>query len=308
MRVISALILPLVVVRIALAADLTPETKRAFDRYIQLTEARLDRTLGTDQFLYLQPSADQKTKLRKGDVLIVPRKVLDNGKEIEVLGGLVQDWLGILFIPGATIERVCSVMQDYPAYKSFYKPEVIESRVLRHAGNEYDIFLRLYKKEFLTVVLNAEYHVKYGDPDPNRMYVNSRSTRIAEVKNPDGPYTDEEPVGHDDGFLWALNSYWRFERADGGVYAQLEAVSLSRDLPFGLMWLKGFLQKFPRDSMELTLKGTKRAVESRRAAPPDSRQGLRGLSCDFRHRIAMPPGENFPEQLQHFFVNRAVIG
>ena len=95
------------------------------------------------------------------------------------------------------------------------------------------------------------------------MYINSRSTRIAEVNDPDRSMTEEVRVGHDDGFLWALNSYWRFEQADGGVYAELEAVSLSRDLPFGLMWLKGFLQKFPKDSMEATLKGTKRAVPPR---------------------------------------------
>ena len=154
-------------------------------------------------------------------------------------------------------------MQDYAAYKNFYKPEVIESKLLRHSGNEYDIFLRLYKKQFVVVVLNADYRVQYGDVDAEHMYINSRSTRIAEVKDPDRSMTDEERVGHDDGFLWALNSYWRFEQADGGVYAQLEAVSLSRDLPFGLVWLKGFLQKFPKDSMEATLKGTKRAVQTR---------------------------------------------
>src|ERR1051326_643942 len=229
------------------AADLTPAAQRAFDRYIQLTEAGLERDLNAQNFLYGNPTAEQKGKLRQGDILIVPRAVRDNGKEIVVPGGLIQDWVGTLFMRGATIAQVRSVMQDYAAYKNFYKPEVIESKLLRHSGNEYDIFLRLYKKQFVTVVLNANYHVQYGDLDADRMYINSRSTRIAEVKNPDRSLTDEEKPGHDDGFLWALNSYWRFEQADGGVYAQLEAISLSRDLPFGLMWLKGFLQKFPKE-------------------------------------------------------------
>jgi hypothetical protein len=158
---------------------------------------------------------------------------------------------------------VRSVLQDYPAYKQIYKPEVIESKMLDHKGNDYEIFLRLYKKQFVAIVLNANYQVHYGDVEPRRMYVNSRSTRIAEVKDPDRPNGEELPVGHDDGFLWALNSYWRFEEADGGVYAQLQAVSLSRDLPFGLMWLKGFLQKFPRESMEATLRGTKKAMRAK---------------------------------------------
>jgi len=212
-------------------------------------------------------------------VTILPRQALDNGKEIDVPGGFVQDWLGILFIPNATVDQVRAVLEDYPAYKHLYKPEVIESKLLNRNGNEFDIFLRLYKKQFLTVVLNANYHVKFGQLDPTRLYVNSRSTRIAEVDNPDRSMIVEQPVGHDDGFLWALNSYWRIEQADGGVYAQLEAVSLSRDLPFGLFWLKGFLQKFPKDSMEATLRGTKRAVKNQ-------------LRADLGHLIPITPVKN----------------
>lgn len=155
------------------------------------------------------------------------------------------------------------MLEEYAAYKQIYRPEVIESKLRYHRGDDYDIFLRLYKRQFVTVVLNANYHVHYGTVDSTRLYVNSRSTRIAEVKDPDRSYTEELPVGHDNGFLWALNSYWRFEEVDGGVYAQLQAASLSRDLPFGLMWLKGFLQKFPKESMEATLKGTKRALSAR---------------------------------------------
>lgn len=259
MRTLAALLLPFV----TFGADLTPQAQRAFDRYIQLTEAGLERDRNVPHFLYSNPAADQKAKLRKGDLLILPREVLENGKEIEVTDALIQDWVGVLFFRGATIAQVRSVMQNYAAYKDFYKPEVIDSRLLNHIGNEYDIFLRLYKKQFLTIVLNSTYRVEYGDLDADHMYINSRSTRIAEVKDPRRSMTEEEPVGHDDGFLWALNSYWRFEHSDGGVYAQLEAISLSRDLPAGLGWLKGFLQNFPKASMELTLKGTRHAVELR---------------------------------------------
>ncbi len=263
MRVLSALLLCSTGISAAFSADLTPQAQKGFDRYIQLTEERQARELNAQHFLYGNGSAEQRTQVRAGKVLILPQKMLDQGKEIAVPGGLVQDWLGILFIPHATIAQVRAVMQDYAAYKQFYRPEVTESKLLGHNGSEYDIFLRLYKRQFVTIVLNATYHVKFGDLDDAHMYVNSRSTRITQVKDANKPSAGDYPVGHDDGFLWALNSYWRFEQADGGVYAQLQAVSLSRDLPFGLAWLKGFLQKFPVESMEATLKGTKRAVESR---------------------------------------------
>jgi hypothetical protein len=244
-------------------AELTPATKRAFDRYIELTEQRLEKTRNTQDFLYLKPTSEQRHKLRAGSVIIVPQQTRDKGKEIDPGAGLIHDWIGMLFIPRATITQVRSVLQNYDAYKDIYKPEVIDSRITAHSDDQYDIFLRLYKKQVVTVVFNTNYHVVYGQIDPAHMYVNSRSTRIAEVKDPSGSLTAEEPVGSDDGFLWALNSYWRFDEADGGVYAQLEAVSLSRDLPFGLWWLKGFIQKFPKESMEATLKGTKRALQAR---------------------------------------------
>jgi hypothetical protein len=250
------------VIPVTYSAELTPQLQKGFDRYIQLTEERQARELNPQHFLYGNPTAEQRTKLRNGELLILRQKTLDQGKEIVVPGGLLQDWAGLLFIPHATIPQVRAILQDYAAYKQFYKPEVIESKLLGHKGNEFDIFLRLYKLQFVTVVLNGNYHVAFGDLDAKHMYVNSRSTHMGQVKNPSKPDAGEFPAGHDDGFLWALNSYWRFEQADGGVYAQLEAVSLSRDLPFGLGWLKGFLQKFPVESMQNTLKGTKLAVES----------------------------------------------
>jgi len=102
-------------------------------------------------------------------------------------------------------------------------------------------------------------------PDAMHMTIRSRSTRIAEVHDPDRSMTVEEPVGEDDGFLWRIDSYWRFEEADGGLYVECRAVSLSRGLPFGFGWLRGFIQQFPKESMMNTLNATKHAIASRTA-------------------------------------------
>ncbi len=166
-----------------------------------------------------------------------------------------------ILIPGADLQQVKTVLQGYENYSSIYSPDVTESRQKAHQGDEYDVFLRLYKKQVLTVVLNTDYHVRYCLLDPRRMYVVSHSTRIAEVKDAKHPGAGEEPVGDDSGFLWRLNSYWRFEQLDGGVYAECQAISLSRDVPALLGWMiKGFLEKFPKESMQNTLRGTKAAV------------------------------------------------
>ena len=230
---------------------LTPEATRAFDRYVDSAEAAMTQDA---------PRFPDTARLRVGEVRI------DSGAPPEnIEGGMIQDWRGAMFIPKATIQKVKAVLQDYEDYKRFYKPEVIESKQLAHQGDEYDIFLRLLKKQlWVTVVLNSEYHVHFSQPDPRHVLVVSRSTRIGEVVDSDRSLTDEEPPGRDSGFLWRLNSYWRFEEADGGVYAECRAISLSRDLPPALGWMiKGFVSKFPKESMQNTLRGTKAAIEAR---------------------------------------------
>ena len=233
------------------SAELTAEGAARFDHYIELVEANLNS--------HLSGNAAERSRLRDGEVLIDP---CDPPQEIYVPGGMIQDWRGAVFIPRASIEKVRAVLQDYDNYGQFYKPEVIESKLIAHQGNDYDIFLRLRKRQVLTVVLNTRYRVHYALPDPHSMEVSSRSTRIAEVKDPARSLSVEYPLGRDSGFLWRLNSYWRFEEADGGVYAECRAVSLSRDVPLGLGWMiKGFVTKFPKESMQNTLRGTKAAVE-----------------------------------------------
>lgn len=244
--------------------NLTPETARAFDRYVEAAESRMAQDLQPARFLHLDAAPDLKARVRSGELVIQPASTLAGAKDMQLPGGLLQDWLGMMFIPGASIAGVRAVLQDYPNYKNFYQPEVIESKEISHHGDEYEIFLRLYKRQILTVVLNANYRVHYAMLDAKRMYVTSHSTRIAEVTDPKNSYTEEEPVGDDTGFLWRLNSYWRFEEADGGVYAECEAISLSRDLPLGLgFMLKGFLEVFPKESMLNTLRGTRATVQAR---------------------------------------------
>jgi hypothetical protein len=63
------------------------------------------------------------------------------------------------------------------------------------------------------------------------------------------------------GFLWGLDIYWSWEQRDGGVYMQMETVTQTRAIPFGLGWLVGPLIKHaPRDSLEFTLRATRQAL------------------------------------------------
>jgi hypothetical protein len=247
--------LPLLLVTIPFAR-LTPEATAAFDRYVEQVERRM----------ISDPVLDPK--LRGGEAHI---EAVEAARNVNAPGAMIQDWVGTMFMPGATIEQVQSVLRDYANYKNYYRPKVIESRELSHSGNEYDVLLRLYEKHVLTIVLNTTYHIRYEMPDSRHLIVTSRSTHIGEVKDPGKSYAEEVAQGEDSGFLWRLNSYWRFEAIDGGVYARCEAISLTRDVPAGLGWmLKGFLEGFPKESMMNTLRGTRDAMLNRRNSYPGS--------------------------------------
>jgi hypothetical protein len=176
--------------------------------------------------------------------------------EIAVPTGLIHDWTGAVFLPGVTLEQTLALVRDYDRHKQYYKPEVVDSRVLSHDGNDYLIYLRLLKKQILTVVLDTEHEVRYRQVDATRWRSNSRTTKISELD-----HGRPLPPGTGHGFLWRLNSYWRFEERDGGTWVECQAVSLTRDIPTGLGWLiDPIVRKLPRESLANTLKETRAAL------------------------------------------------
>ena len=239
--------------------ELKPETLQAFDNYVRTAEARLDRQAGSPQFLWADGVKDGKHKLQHGHVLAEP--FVGEG-DIGISGGLIHDWVGAVYIPGATLDAVIRMVQDYDRAKLSYKPEVMDSKLLSRSGDDFKVYMRLLKKKVLTVVLNTEHDVHYTRVDATRCYSRSRTTRLAEVRNPGAPDERELPVGQDHGFLWRLNSYWRFEQRDGGVYVECEAISLSRDVPTGLGWMiNPIIRALPRDSLSNTLRCTREAFK-----------------------------------------------
>lgn len=248
------------------AEKLKPETVAAFDQYVQFTEERMSKELSGGSFFRVDGLAPQDRaaaleRLKKGELIVDKLETRDHGSPIPVPGGLIHHWVGTVFIPGATLAQTLAFLQDYDNQYKFYSPDVQQSRLLQYAGNDFKVFLRLRKRKVITVILNTEYDVKYSSFGADRASSDSRSTRIAEVVNAGKPNESEKPVGDDNGFLWRLNSYWRFLQRDGGVYMQLEAISLTRDIPAGLNWLIGpFVSSIPKESLDFTLTRTRTAL------------------------------------------------
>jgi hypothetical protein len=252
----------------ASAAELKQKTNTAFDRYVAATEARFANELRPDgPFLYIDamnPDAKRQAydQLKNGEILVQKLETKAPGVSSDVPDGMVHHWVGLIFIPGATLAKTLPIVKDYNRRAELYKPDVTASRTLAHNGDDFKMFLRLHQKKFTTVDFNTTYDVHWGTVDPTKVYSNSISTRIAEVKDPDKPDGEELPVGTGHGYLWRLNTYWRFEEKDGGVYLQCEALSLTRDMPIGLGWLlKPLVTSIPKASLNRALGQTRNVVE-----------------------------------------------
>ena len=263
------------------AADLQQKTVEAFDHYVQLTEAQINSELARrEPFLWVEGlpqdrRAAAEARLRAGEVVIERLDMLDpgrasaagDGKPVSVPGGMIHHWIGTVFIPGATLAQTLALEEDYDHHQIYFRPDVVRSKIERHDGNDFLVELRFYKKKVITTVLDTEHEVHYTLVDATHAWSRSRTTRIQEVD--DAGERDErlEPEGHDRGFLWRMNTYWRFEEKDGGTYVESQSISLTRDIPTGLGWLVGaYVNSVPRESLAFTLATTRTAVLQRIAS------------------------------------------
>jgi hypothetical protein len=253
-------ILWLLLAALAAQAELKPETTAAYQKYI----AALDTQMAAQDhsqsgFLWIDQDAGRQQAVRRGE--IVTQKV----KSFSVPAGMIQHWIGGVFLPGATLAQVERVDQDYADYGKIYGPDVSRVKVLSHDGNHFVISYRITKTKVLTAVMDTVHAIDYIPLGPTRMAVHSRSESVRQVEDAGKPTERDLVEGEGSGFLWAMNSYWRTEERDGGVYVECEAITLSRDVPFGLGALVDpILQSFAEESLKKTIEAKKQAVAARK--------------------------------------------
>jgi hypothetical protein len=236
------------------AVQLKQDTLLAFAEYIEKAEKTADGA----PFLWAGADQKQTRQVQKGETIA---ELWSGKRPVSVPGGLIHDWIGSTYIPGATIEQTLALIQNYDNHKNIYKPEVIDSKLISRHGGDFKIFLRLLKKKILTVVLDTDHDVHYSRLDAARWCCRSYTTRISEVE--DAVIPKERVLAPDTGygFLWRLYSYWRFHEREGAVYLECRAVSLTRDVPKGLGWIiEPIIRKLPRETLIHTLESTRRAL------------------------------------------------
>jgi putative flippase GtrA len=206
------------------AAELNPQTIAAWSRYVAAAEAGL--------------RADASNAGESEPV----------GRATGVEGGTVHEWRGSVFIAGITVAQLVEALTNPGTPPP--QEDVIESRVLARHGDSLRVYLKLVRSAIMTVTYDTEHDVTFVRHSPLLATSRSVATKIVETG------------GEDHGFLWRLNSYWRYRQVKGGVQVDVVSLSLSRRVPSLAAPIVGpLVNRIARESMMRTLKAVRRFGE-----------------------------------------------
>ena len=241
-------------------ADAPPPAIAAFSSYIQAVETRLAQQHRSQIHLIaaMTSTPQSEKRLRQGE-LIVEQLTPSAGSALS--GAMIHHWRGTAFTPGANAADFERLMKDFNAYPQHYFPQVLAAKVLTQQNPRMQATMRVRQRHVVTVVMDTTYDIVYSRLDALHGYSSSRSTQISEIDSPGTATEHALTTSQEHGFLWRLNTYWSYEERDGGLYMQIESVSLTRSIPRGLGWVVSpFVESIPRESLEFTLRSTCNAL------------------------------------------------
>jgi hypothetical protein len=244
------------------AAELKEATEVAWDRYVHSLCLRTEVQPKAASFLQIDDMPEILHRVQSGDVPVWRDVRADSP---HVAHALIHQWAGAVFIPGATIADVLAVTRDYARYPEIYKPAVLAAGRLASGGDDDRFSMLLVQKVlFVTAALKGEYQTRYVRVNAKQWYSISQSTRLQAIEKFGQPDMRTLPPDQGPGYIWRLYTITKFEESDGGVYIELEALGLSRDVPVMFRWLVDpIVEHLPKNAVRATLEETRNAVLAR---------------------------------------------
>jgi hypothetical protein len=246
-------------------AELQAETLKAWEAHIQNADVRMGaRVSSTQPFLWTDESDKRRRDVRRGEIAVAP--VIDHGA-ISVPSGVIHDWVGAAFIPNSTIDRVEGVLRDYNRFKDIYKPVVADSHFIGCNQKNPEFSMTFHRHVlFVNAAIEGRCQTQQHVVTARRAYSIADMTQLREIEEYGHPGERALPVDTGHGFLWRMHEITRYEEREGGVFLEVEAIALTRDIPSSLRWLVAPIVKhLSADSLETMLRQTREAVE---LAPP----------------------------------------
>jgi hypothetical protein len=252
------------------AEELPPDRLEAWQEYIRLTESRIAAELAAaGQSFLAQDFDDPDTAEQDREALRRGRSVIrsmtsrrPDGSEIDVPGGMIHHWRGAILIPGVTLDDVLGNVM-YPDAPEFQQEDVLETRVLERGPDWLRVYMKLVRSKVVTATYNTEHQVEYSRAGRGRASSRTVATRIRELADEGTPDEREKAPDRDRGFLWRLNSYWRYAEVDLGVLVECESITLSRSIPFfAAMLVRPIVNSVARESLDRTLTSMRERIAS----------------------------------------------
>ncbi len=205
----------------AAAADLRPETVAAWDRHVQALELNL--------------------RARDNE----PPVTEPQGRTVSVPGGTIHEWRGSVVVRGITVEQLVQALR-HPGLPP-PADDILEARVLANTPAALRVYMKLTRSAIVTVTYDTEHEVTFAWRAPD--FATSRSVSMS----------IRETGGSDRGFLWKLNSYWRYRQRGDAVEVDVLSVSLSRAVPAVVRPVASpIIDRIARESMRRTLDAVER--------------------------------------------------
>jgi len=232
-------------------ATLKPETRAAFEAYRDDTIDEFEVQAAQAPLAWAFETDDRARDLAGGEV------VAGAGEAdgiFEVPEGLIHHWIAAVFVPGVTLETVLSRQRVYGDYPRVYEP-ITSAELLEQHGNVDRVLLRLDQgSAFVHVTLDAWWRRRYVQPAPDRAYTVAVSELIQQVEDAGTPEERRLPEGEDGGYLWMGTTLFTIFERDGGIYAELQTMGLSRRFPPLLGWIaEPIARRIGRGSAERTM-------------------------------------------------------
>jgi hypothetical protein len=247
------------------AVEPTAAAVAGFNAYMAALELRVSRQhQSQDNFVAsVLSDPNNRARLKRGEPILEKLTPADGP---ELPGAMLHHWRGTAFVPGAKVADFERLMEDFPGYTKSFAPQIVRSKVLGRRDDPgrttIQTEMRVKQHHVITVVMDIAYDVEFARLDPQHGYSISHGMQIKEIA--DAGTKDEHALSgsEEHGYLWRLDTYWSYEEREGGLYMQIESVSLTRAIPAGLGWaLKPFIESVPRESLEFTLQSASNALK-----------------------------------------------
>ena len=262
------------------AAEPRQETLRAWDDYIRSVNASVaDRVVGTRPFLWVDDSSEIQRRVQHGELVVTnhdPRKVPQ---------GMIHHWVGAMFVPNVTLDLVMLALNNYDRYSEIYKPLIRKTVVLDRNGDTVKLnVLAVQKALSVTAAVETDEEIRITRPAPNRVCIKAESVRMQEIADYGKLSEHPFPEARRPGYVWRAVIVQRLEQRDGGVYVELETISLSRGIPVEVRWLiKPLTDDLPRKMMTDMLSATRAAVQQQAKLDPVNTLDLEGADDSRGH-------------------------